>query len=76
MPCGPGKRLTAHVASERSTTEPTWSDSWLPGLGVLRHYERPWLHGDVLGGVTVAAYLVPQVMAYAAVAGLPPVTAA
>jgi SulP family sulfate permease len=39
---------------------------------VLRHYERPWLRGDVLGGVTVAAYLVPQVMAYAAVAGLEP----
>jgi len=46
----------------------------LPGLVVLRHYERAWLRGDVLGGVTVAAYLVPQVMAYAAVAGLPPVT--
>ena len=47
--------------------------SLLPGLDVLRHYERPWLRGDVLAGVTVAAYLVPQVMAYAAVAGLPPV---
>jgi len=46
----------------------------LPGLAVLRHYERAWLRGDLLGGVTVAAYLVPQVMAYAAVAGLPPVT--
>ena len=32
-----------------------------------------WLRGDVLAGVTVAAYLVPQVMAYAEVAGLPPV---
>ena len=45
----------------------------LPGLAVLRRYERPWLRGDVVGGVTVAAYLVPQVMAYAAVAGLDPV---
>ena len=27
-----------------------------------------------LAGVTVAAYLVPQVMAYATIAGLPPVT--
>jgi high affinity sulfate transporter 1 len=39
----------------------------------LRHYERAWLRPDVLAGITVAAYLVPQVMAYAGVAGLPPV---
>nr|WP_225860329.1 sulfate permease [Streptomyces triticiradicis] len=45
----------------------------LPGLPVLRHYRRDWLRGDLLAGVTVAAYLVPQVMAYASVAGLPPV---
>lgn len=44
-----------------------------PGLRVLLAYRRPWLKGDVLAGVTVAAYLVPQVMAYAGVAGLPPV---
>jgi sulfate permease, SulP family len=44
-----------------------------PGLLRLRSYERSWLRGDVLAGVTVAAYLIPQVMAYAEVAGLPPV---
>jgi SulP family sulfate permease len=41
---------------------------------VLRHYRRVWLRGDLVAGCTVAAYLVPQVMAYAEVAGLPPVT--
>jgi sulfate permease, SulP family len=41
---------------------------------MLRGYQRSWLRGDLLAGVTVAAYLVPQVMAYATVAGLPPVT--
>lgn len=45
----------------------------LPGLARLRRYQRPWLRYDVLAGVTVAAYLIPQVMAYAEVAGLPPV---
>src|SRR3954471_18689744 len=45
----------------------------LPGLASLRGYERAWLRGDLLAGVTVAAYLVPQVMAYAVLAGLPPV---
>ncbi|MBW8738709.1 MAG: sulfate permease [Streptomyces turgidiscabies] len=44
-----------------------------PGLVVLLGYRRAWLRGDLLAGVTVAAYLVPQVMAYAGVAGLPPV---
>ncbi|XVX20793.1 SulP family inorganic anion transporter [Actinomycetota bacterium] len=44
-----------------------------PGVDALTHHDRRWLRGDVLAGVTVAAYLVPQVMAYAVVAGLPPV---
>ena len=54
------------------TTPPpaTW-ERFLPGVAVLRRYERAWLRGDVLAGVTVAAYLVPQVLAYAEVAGLP-----
>ncbi|MFJ6939664.1 SulP family inorganic anion transporter [Streptomyces sp. NPDC101132] len=39
----------------------------------FRGYRKAWLRGDLLAGTTVAAYLVPQVMAYAAVAGLPPV---
>jgi high affinity sulfate transporter 1 len=45
----------------------------LPGLTELSRYQRAWLRGDLLAGLTVAAYLVPQVMAYAGVAGLPPV---
>ncbi|GAA4460364.1 sulfate permease [Phytohabitans houttuyneae] len=46
----------------------------LPGLEWIRGYRRGWLRGDLLAGLTVAAYLVPQVMAYAGLAGLPPVT--
>ncbi len=45
----------------------------MPGVASLRGYQRSWLRGDTLAGITVAAYLVPQVMAYAGVAGLPPV---
>jgi sulfate permease, SulP family len=45
----------------------------LPTLTGLRDYQRAWLRGDLLAGVTVAAFLVPQVMAYAQVAGVPPV---
>jgi high affinity sulfate transporter 1 len=39
----------------------------------LRGYQLAWLRGDLLAGITVAAFLVPQVMAYAQVAGVPPV---
>ena len=47
---------------------------WVPGLGRLRHYERAWLRGDVVAGLVLSALLVPQGMAYAELAGLPPVT--
>ena len=53
---------------------PGAAERLLPGLWQLRQYQRRWLPGDVLAGVTVAAYLVPQVMAYAEVAGLPAIT--
>lgn len=45
-----------------------------PGLSDLRGYQRRWLRADVIAGVTVAAYVVPQAMAYAQLAGLPAVT--
>ena len=44
-----------------------------PGLTQFRGYQRSWLRGDVMAGLTVAAYLVPQGMAYATLAGLAPV---
>ncbi len=48
--------------------------SGMPGLEVLRGYDRRWLRADVFAGVAVAAYLVPQVMAYTAIMNTPPVT--
>lgn len=47
--------------------------TWLPSLTSIREYQRPWLRGDLLAGLSVAAYLVPQALAYAALAGLSPV---
>ena len=44
------------------------------GVQRLLHYDRRNLRGDLLAGVTVTAYLIPQVMAYSALAGLPPQT--
>lgn len=42
-----------------------------PGPRRLRSYDRRDLRGDIIGGITVTAYLVPQVMAYSTLAGLP-----
>ncbi|MFM7675830.1 MAG: sulfate permease [Synechococcus sp.] len=45
----------------------------LPGLQRLRGYQPVWFRGDLLAGLTVAAYLIPQCMAYAELAGVAPV---
>ena len=40
------------------------------GLGWLRGYQPSWLRGDLASGVTTAAVVIPQSMAYATIAGL------
>ncbi|WP_237060798.1 SulP family inorganic anion transporter [Microbulbifer sediminum] len=45
-----------------STLVPNW----------LRNYERQWLAGDTLAAVLATMMIVPQALAYAALAGLPP----
>jgi high affinity sulfate transporter 1 len=47
---------------------------WVPGVALLRGYGRDGLRRDLPAGVVLAALLVPQGMAYAQLAGLPPVT--
>ena len=49
-------------------------ERWVPGVRVVRTYERRWLRPDLVAGMVLAAILVPQGMAYAELAGLPPVT--
>ena len=44
----------------------------VPGAVLLRRYERGWLRPDLVAGVTVGAMLIPQSMAYAELAGMPP----
>lgn len=43
----------------------------LPGLNVLRFYQREWLRHDLTAGLALAAVLVPVGIAYAVAAGLP-----
>jgi len=45
----------------------------LPFLSWLKTYQTAFLKGDAIAGLTVAVVLIPQAMAYAMLAGLPPV---
>jgi high affinity sulfate transporter 1 len=47
---------------------------WVPGLAAVRSYRRQWLPKDIVAGVVLTTLLVPQGMAYAELAGLPPIT--
>jgi len=44
----------------------------LPGLGWLRGYDRATLSADALASLVTAILLIPQSLAYALLAGLPP----
>jgi high affinity sulfate transporter 1 len=48
--------------------------AWLPGVWMLRHYQRAWLGRDVVAGLVLSALLVPAGMGYAAASGLPAIT--
>ena len=45
--------------------------AWLPILSWLPRYNLNWLQMDIIAGLTVGLTAIPQVLAYAEVAGLP-----
>jgi SulP family sulfate permease len=57
--------MTAPVPN-RSSARPWPILDWVPG------YQRGWLRLDIIAGLTVCAILVPEGMAYAGLAGVPP----
>jgi sulfate permease, SulP family len=59
------------VTTERSTSGASVA-AWLPIVAWLPRYERAWLRDDLLASLTVWALVVPQSIAYAQIAGLPP----
>jgi sulfate permease, SulP family len=48
------------------------SFGWFPPARWLGEYRANWLLGDLVAGVTLAAYAIPVSLAYAGLAGLPP----
>jgi high affinity sulfate transporter 1 len=50
---------------------PSGLSKYLPVLHWLPGYSSGWLRFDLVAGLTAAAVVIPQAMAYAAIAGLP-----
>jgi high affinity sulfate transporter 1 len=75
-PVGPLSRLPAWRLDELFRVSVgagrTMGSNLLPIAGWLPRYDRSWLRADVLAGITVWALVVPQAIAYAQIAGLPP----
>src|SRR6516225_1540178 len=60
--------MSETTKNERRTGWP----SWFPPARWLAEYRADWLRGDIIAGVTLAAYAIPVSLAYAGLAGLPP----
>ena len=63
---------TGAVASRPSERFATRLRTALPSVKWIRSYQREWFSGDVIAGVTLAAYLLPAGLGDASLANLPP----
>ena len=66
--------MSVPTPAPEAPQRPTGVAQFVPGLTLFRTYQRSWLSKDVVAGLVLSALLVPQGMAYAELAGLPPVT--
>ena len=57
--------------AKTTSLQATGLKKYIPILGWLPAYRSTWLRHDLLAGLTTAAVVIPQSMAYAALAGLP-----
>jgi SulP family sulfate permease len=60
------------MSQEPSQTPAQNQASYLPNLSFLRGYKRAWLFPDLLAGISVCLVMIPTVIAYAGLMGLPP----
>ncbi len=62
------------MSNETSSTDPkNLLHRYLPILTWLPKYKPSWLRHDLIAGLTIWAVLVPEAMAYAGIAGVPPI---
>ncbi len=64
--------MTSSTTPASASRQKSTMARYLPILGWLPKYDRSWLTADLLAGLTLWGLVVPEAMAYAGVAGLPP----
>jgi high affinity sulfate transporter 1 len=66
--------MTATTVPAEKTTNPVlkFLSHYLPVIVWLPVYQRAWLRADFIAGLTIVALLIPEGMAYAELAGVPP----
>jgi sulfate permease, SulP family len=62
----------AVIAQPVSKPKPSFLARFLPIVDWLPSYQSAWLAADVIAGLTLWGLVVPEAMAYAGIAGLPP----
>ena len=65
---GKGSRDAAGLTVD----EPSGLGRYVPIVDWLPRYQKTWLRADVIAGLTLWGLVVPEGMAYAGIAGLPP----
>jgi SulP family sulfate permease len=70
-PYQPGKEPTMSASTQTAKPQPKLA-RYIPMLAWLPHYDRAWLAVDIVAGLTLWGLVVPEAMAYAGIAGLPP----
>jgi len=66
--------MNTAIQPTKTSTRAGQIEKWIPGMQALRNYQRAWLPRDLIAGLVLSTLLVPQGMAYAELAGLPPIT--
>jgi high affinity sulfate transporter 1 len=59
------------IAKTPAKAKPSRLVRFLPILGWLPKYDKAWLMGDIIAGLSVWALMVPQSLGYASISGVP-----
>jgi sulfate permease, SulP family len=68
----PSGQSPSRMPEPQRPTPPPVLMRFMPGLAVFRDYRREWLRADLLAGISVCVVMIPSVIAYAGLMGLPP----
>jgi len=60
------------MAAPTTSTRGGWLSRYFPIWAWLPAYQRYWLGLDVIAGLTVWVLVIPEAVAYAQIAGVPP----